>query len=290
MLDAEPTLKNEGISARESASLRAGNVHTFRRSADPEDDNAATRQDIVHSLHEALSGAVSGLRNIPIFVREAIEAKVWQQERIFAGGTRQKPVSFHAFVHEPYPVGLGADYAVVRRFLIEDAATLSLWDQAVQQPAGAPAGNQNAAAAKQTTVDNIHDRQRRPTGTSAQAGLRRLRLAVEAGDERAAPLLARVTSGETSINAAAIAMGWRKPTVTLVDEPGAIFAALVARVGVPGILELIADATQRSAIGRKPVEAPSETPPTPDTPDPDTPDTAHSAQLYQASLSRTHAG
>jgi hypothetical protein len=206
------------------------NVYTFRRSANPDDDSAATRQDIVHSLHEALNGAVSGLRNIPIFVREAFEAKVWQQERIFAGGTRQKLVSFHDFVHKPYPVGLGADYATVRRFLVEDAATLSLWDQAVQEPVGA---NQHSAPLYNVQAQPAAA----PTGNTAQAGLRRLRKAVETGDERAAPLLARVTAGETSINAAAIEMGWRKPTVILVDDREVILDAAFRKVGLVGVFD-----------------------------------------------------
>jgi hypothetical protein len=198
------------------------NVHTFRRPSDPGENDAINRQDIVNSLHEALNDAIHGLRSIPVFVRLAFEAKVWQQERIFAGGTQQPPVSFHAFVHEPYPRGLGSDYATVRHFLGSDPVALQLWDEASQRGSG--------RSAKAETVNNVNGSPERPQGNTAQAAVRRLRKAAESGDTKAADLLEMVQTGAVKPNAAAIDMGWRKKTITVVDEPGAFFDAVRKRL------------------------------------------------------------
>lgn len=66
---------------------------------------------------------------------------------------------------------------------------LVAFDKAIQQGPGAPVGNRNAAKATETTVDNIHScqepaRAERPAGTSAQAAIRRLRKAADAGGYR----------------------------------------------------------------------------------------------------------
>lgn len=93
---------------------------------------------------------------------------------------------------------------------------LVAFDRAIERPVGAPAGNQNAA---KTTVDNINGcsdqpGQERPTGTSAQAGIRRIRKAAEAGDATAAAALARVEAGEQSVHGAMIGLGWQQRTGT----------------------------------------------------------------------------
>jgi hypothetical protein len=68
-------------------------------------------------------------------LKEAFEREAWKHERLFAGGmTRQPPISFHDYVHAPYPVGLGYDYAMIRGFIERDVELLKLYE-AEQQPA-----------------------------------------------------------------------------------------------------------------------------------------------------------
>src|SRR5436190_2215139 len=70
------------------------------------------------------------LRNIPIFLKEAFERAVWKHNRLFAGGGKQEPISFHEYVHEPYPVGLGQpNYETIRAFITQDTELLALYDQ-----------------------------------------------------------------------------------------------------------------------------------------------------------------
>jgi hypothetical protein len=119
----------------------------------------------------------------------------------------------------------------------------------MQQPAGAPAGNRNAA---KTTFDNIQvcseSAEKAPTGTSAQAGIRRLRKEVEAGNDKAKHLLAEFEAGEVSVNGALVELGLRKKTVTLHDSPERIASALILRVGVEGAHKLIG--ADRTGAGR----------------------------------------
>ncbi len=70
-------------------------------------------------------------------------------------------------------------------------------------------------------------------GNSAQAGIRRLEKAATAGDSNAADLLRRVTdpNDAMTVNGACVAMGWRKPMLTVVNTPDGLAAALVPSPG-----------------------------------------------------------
>lgn len=92
------------------------------------------------------------------------------------------------------------------------------------------------AKAADRSVDNIHGTvKERPTGTSAQAALRRLRKAAEAGNQPATALLADVIAEKVidgkkiTANSAMIEMGWRRKMISLPDDPEALFSALVSR-------------------------------------------------------------
>ncbi len=61
------------------------------------------------------------------------------------------------------------------------------------------------------------------------AGLRRLRKAAKAGDSKAQQHLDSVLSGAVSTHKACVEMGWRKPTVTVRDDPGALAEAAMRR-------------------------------------------------------------
>ena len=57
----------------------------------------------------------------PLSLEKAFEREAWKHGRLFPGGMgRQSPISFHEYVHAPYPAGLGTDFDTVRRFLGQD--------------------------------------------------------------------------------------------------------------------------------------------------------------------------
>jgi len=105
-------------------------------------DDAQLRQDVANSAYTALTHGTDGLRNFPIFLAECFELRVWERERIFAGGTRQEPVSFHDFIHKPYPVGLGSSFEVIEKLIAGDAGLVTAWTKATKRPVGRPVVNQ----------------------------------------------------------------------------------------------------------------------------------------------------
>jgi hypothetical protein len=195
------------------------NVYNFS-AIDTPDAEARTRQDIVNSAYTALTNGTSGLKNFPIFLAECFEREVWKHERIFAGGSRCNPVPFREFIHAPYPTGLDASYDVIRPLIAADIKLLNQWDEAC-------GSNQGQRSDLLYNIQEVPPPA--PTGTSEQAGLRRLRKAAESGDSRAQQQLEDVLSGKVSVHRACVVMGWRKPTVTLRDEPVVLFEAALKK-------------------------------------------------------------
>ena len=113
------------------------NVLPFgRRSLDDATDEAMLRQEVVDSLHGALTHATDGIRNVPIFLKEAFTKKVWEQKRILNSGGPVPPMTFLDFVSAPYPVGLGTKLDVLRKFIATDIDLLAAFDQASLRNAG----------------------------------------------------------------------------------------------------------------------------------------------------------
>jgi hypothetical protein len=82
--------------------------HTFGRR-----DPATVLQDRSHDLHRLASQSVHARTCFPTELREAIKGRIWEYKRNFAGMTEIPPCSFHDFVHEKYPYGIGATYEIV---------------------------------------------------------------------------------------------------------------------------------------------------------------------------------
>jgi hypothetical protein len=212
------------------------NVYNFSNIGTP-DGEARARQDIINSTYNALTNGTTGLKNFPIFLALCFEEEVWKKERILYNGSRCNPVSFHEFVHAGYPTGLDTTYDTIRPLIESDIKLLALWDAQTQRGTGG-ANNPNRdpetgrLMSSALNVDNIHVEDKappRPTGTAQQAGLRRLRKAAEEGDSRARQQFEDVLSGRTSVHAACVALGWRKPTLTVRDEPVALFEAALRK-------------------------------------------------------------
>lgn len=197
---------------------------------------AIIRQRIVDSLNRKLQSG-RDLANFPITLRDAMKKRIWEKDRMLATGGVVPPMDFNKFVTEDYPRGLGVDHATIRRLISGEPEVMGLYDAEVQRDAGNPNPRDPKTGRLTPIVDNIHNRESdpsapdRPTGTSSQAGLRRLRKAADEGDARARQQLDNVMSGETSVHAACVELGWRKKTVTLQDEPVVLFNAAVAKAG-----------------------------------------------------------
>ncbi len=187
-----------------------GNVYAFG----PKDD-ALNRQEIVDTLKQLIEGN-DNLKAFPANFKLALEMRVWESERKFAGMTEIPPCSLHAFIHEKYPYGIGATYEIVENLIRHRADVLALWVEVTKRPGGRP-------RVEGENVDNIHvkNQPERPTGTSAAAGLRKLQKAVAEGNEKAAEELQAVVNGDKTVHRACVDAGLRKPTkpVKLAPEP-----------------------------------------------------------------------
>lgn len=99
-------------------------------------DSGVDRQEIVDTLHRMLD-CHELLKGFSVHLKLALENRIWERERVFAGGTRQPPMALHAFVHEHYPVGLGVSYELIENLIRGDRETVALWaDVARREPRG----------------------------------------------------------------------------------------------------------------------------------------------------------
>jgi hypothetical protein len=187
----------------------------------PEEGRMNNRSGVTKDCFDVARGGVQKVRLLPSFILMAFEIEAWG-ERYTPNKAVTRNASVMEWITSKFPYGI--DMTVPALWLLLDAAEqhfdpevrqkavqakLKL-DEALQRPDGNATGiNQHNSG----TVDNIHGsspKADRPTGTSAQAGLRRLRKAA-ANDDRAAGLLQDITSGKTSVHRACVEMGWRKP-------------------------------------------------------------------------------
>lgn len=168
------------------------------------------RDHVVQSLKQAVSGGEHGLLYVPALIKRVIREDCWRERCLEVTGEVVEFERFEQFVEMRTPEGLGADMATIKRLCRDDAEALDLIDQAVQSPVGRP-----------ETLYIIQDSKQEiaPTGTSAEAALRRLR-------KDAPELHRRVIGGELSPHAAMVEAGFRKRTIQIPSEPTKAAAAL----------------------------------------------------------------
>jgi hypothetical protein len=93
------------------------------------------------------------------------------------------------FIATPYPSGLGTTVAIVEKLIAGNERVRLAWDRAIRESPGNPNRDATTGRMASPSDDNIHnriERPDRPTGTSADAGLRRLDKAAQRGDQKAA--------------------------------------------------------------------------------------------------------
>lgn len=94
---------------------------------DPASEEAVTRQSITRSTYDALDARTRGIENFPVFLEECFENRIWEKARTLAAGGKIEPISFHDFVHMPYPVGLGATYAKIEAVIVGNEKLAAMW-------------------------------------------------------------------------------------------------------------------------------------------------------------------
>ena len=116
------------------------------------------------------------------------------------------------------------------------------WEAKNREP-GAPDGNQNAACGKTTVsdTDSCIDRD----NESARGIRRRIQKRANDGDEQAIELVSQLTTGDITVNQAAIAAGMRQQYIRLrTDQPAKAAESIVQRVGVEFAAKLAIELAQ----------------------------------------------
>ena len=186
----------------------------------PEEGRMNDRSGVTKDCFDLARGGVQNVRLFPSFILRAFKIEAWG-ERYTPNKAVTRNASVMEWITSKFPYGI--DMTVSALWLLLDAAEQhsdpEVRERAVQAKLkldealqGKPGEGQprDELGRMAPSLDNIQSRSEAPTGTSSQAGLRRLRKAA-ANDDRAAGLLQDLTTGKTSVHRACVEMGWRKP-------------------------------------------------------------------------------
>lgn len=182
--------------------------------------NLKKNANLVEALGSSLRSGDHGLKAVPGLVKRVLVEEAWRSF-VTQRGELVEYDHFEEFVATPPLKGLGASIDLVRTLVRDDPAALDLFDQATQ-------GRQGSRA---DLVDVIHEVDR-PSGTSREAGLRRLR-------KDRPDLHAEVLTGALSTHAAMVKAGfWRKKITVPVDTPQNAARALKRNLTPEAVEEL----------------------------------------------------
>lgn len=153
--------------------------------------------------------SAKGLESLPGFILAIVKEKLWKRVWLQPNGRVVEFDSFEEYLTTKTPNGLGATVQGIKDICRNNVEALDAIDAALQ---GEHGGNHNPEGANQhsegaeeeVNVDNIHiDQPKRPSGTSRDAALRRLR-------SQRPDLHKKVLDGDCSAHAAMLEAGFRK--------------------------------------------------------------------------------
>lgn len=184
-------------------------------------DQQKVNATLVDALGSALRSGDHGLKTVPGLLKRVLSEESWR-EFTTQRGELVRYDRFEDFIVRPPLKGLGASIDLVRRVVSGDPEAVDLLDQAL-------AGRQGL---RTDLVDNINE-VARPTGTSQNAALRRLR-------KDAPALHTEVLAGNLSAHAAMIQAGFRAKSVSIpVSRPEAVAAALLKHMAPDDVAEVV---------------------------------------------------
>ncbi len=166
---------------------------------------------LVTGLMEAFSDGERNLTSIPMLVKTIIREEMWREFYVDRTKELVTHTRFADFVAAQPMKGLGADIKLLKRTCSGDEDALKLLDlidEAEKNNDGNPTG---ANQYQSGTVDIING-STRPTGTSRQHALRKLRTGRP-------DLHARVLAKKLSPHAAMIEAGYRVKSMTIPADP-----------------------------------------------------------------------
>ena len=172
--------------------------------------NLKRNANLVEALGSSLRSGDHGLKAVPGLVKRVLAEDAWRSF-VTQRGEFVEYDRFEEFVGTPPLKGLGASLDLVRTLVRDDPVALDLFDQATKGQAGR----------RTDLLDNIQEVEVvAPSGTSREAGLRRLR-------KDRPDLHAEVLAGTLSTHAAMVKAGFRRRSMTVpMDSPESAAKAL----------------------------------------------------------------
>ena len=160
----------------------------------------------VQSLSQVISSGEKGVSSLPGFLTRLLEQEAWREFQPPMGGVR-RPASFRQFVEAQPLNGLGTTIPTIE-------ALLKSHPDPERRSAGLRALRAALKVGRGGSIDRTNDSDSESlVGETTDYLLQRLH-------DQAPELYAEVTSGRTSVNAAAVKAGFRRPTVTVrTDDP-----------------------------------------------------------------------
>lgn len=178
------------------------------------------------------------IENIPGLVKRVIENQCWQCLLIEETGEVKEFASFVEYVTTSPPEGLGTEIETLWRLCQDDIEAQAMIDEATKRNPGKTWDSRTVI----NNVDIIHNNSiDRPTGTSRQAGLRRI--------AKSRPdLHTRILENKISVNGAMVEAGFRPKTLTIPVDPERAALAIkrqFSRDQIERLIELL-----RSLLGK----------------------------------------
>lgn len=200
-------------------------------------DDARVNAALVEALGSALREGEHGLTTGPALLVRVLREESWRSF-VTQRGERVEHEHFEQFVTTPPLKGLGTKMRLIRKLIesIEDPGerteAQNLLDQAVQRGHGGDRGSAHPAKLDNIQLEARTVSEPAPTGTSREAGLRRLR-------KDRPDLHAEVLSGALTTHAAMVKAGFRRRSVTVpVDKPENAARALRRNLEPEAVAEL----------------------------------------------------
>jgi len=188
--------------------------------------NPKANAALVEALGSALREGEHGLKTGPALLVRVLREESWRSF-VTQRGDEVEHEHFEQFVRMPPLKGLGASMRLIEKLIesldeeADRAEARDLLDRAVQRPAGRPRKMQDVIQGSA------------PSGTSREAGLRRLR-------KDRPDLHAEVLVGHLSAHAAMVQAGFRRRSMTVpVDKPENTAKALRRNLEPEQIKELV---------------------------------------------------
>jgi hypothetical protein len=194
------------------------------------------RQEVVHSLAQAVRRGGHSLGNVPGLLRRVIEENMWQRRQF--GEQEIELAEFRAFVETEFPEGLGTTIKTLEALCQHEPDLMAYLVAAKRGKHGGARLKKTGESeftvdargnvVEKSKYDNITLENKPPTGTSAEYAYHRLR--VEAYNEdgtvknkKVAKIHQRVISGEIKPHAGMVEAGFRvhKVAVNMTDPESA---------------------------------------------------------------------